>query len=105
MAYSDIALLQSDSDFIMRTAAAASTQPQIDGNPLDWAYAHMWDMAGQPSFGDKYAYALASGVVRPGNDPSVISDPEILAAVQSIEPGTQAAEPAADDDEPQQEQG
>lgn len=84
MAYSDIALLQQDNDFIMRTAAAASTQPDVTNNPLDWAMSHMWDMAGMPSFGDKYASALVAGIPRPGNDPSVISDPEILSAVQAI---------------------
>lgn len=86
MAYSDIAALTKDTDFLDRVSAAASTQPQIVENPPDWAFAHIWDMAGMPGFGDKYASALAAGIPRPGNDPSVISDPDILAAVQALAP-------------------
>lgn len=82
MAYSDIALLNSDSDFRQRTTACASTEGETD--PVTWANEHSWQMAGTPGFGDKYASAIISGVVRPGNDPSVISDGDILAAVQAL---------------------
>lgn len=82
MAYSDIALLSSDNDFIMRTRACVTTEGESD--PLGWTAAHQWQMAAMPTFGDKYAYAVLTGVIRPGNDQSVISDPEILSAVQSL---------------------
>lgn len=87
MAYSDVVLLASDNDFTMRTAACAATE-QIefsDGQSAsNWAFDHVWQMAAMPGFGDKYASALANGIVRPGNDPSVISDGDILSAVQSL---------------------
>lgn len=83
MAYSDIALLSADNDFIMRTRAAVAVEGEPD--PVGWTNEHQWAMAASPGFGDKYASALAAGIVRPGNDPSVISDPDILSAVQAIE--------------------
>lgn len=82
MAYSDVALLSADNDFILRTRAAVAQEGEPD--PVGWSNDHQWQMAGAPGFGDKYAYALASNVPRPGNDPSVISDPEILSAVQAL---------------------
>lgn len=84
MAYSDIALLSSDSDFIMRVSACAATESIAE--PNRWAMDHQWQMAAVPTFGEKYAYAIATGVARPGNDQSVIGDGEILSAVQSMEP-------------------
>lgn len=88
--YSDIALLSSDNDFIMRTRACAATEGELD--PVQWSQDHQWQMAATPGFGDAYAYALATGIVRPGNDPSVITDPMILSAVQALQSG----EPVAD---------
>ena len=82
MAYSDIALLSSDNDFIMRTRAAVAVEGEPD--PVQWSMDHQWQMAAIPGFGDQYASALAAGIVRPGNDPAVITDPQILSAVQSL---------------------
>lgn len=82
MAYSDVALLSSDSDFIQRTRAAVAQEGEPD--PVGWSNEHQWQMAGMPGFGDKYGYAVANGVPRPGNDQSVISDQDILSAVQSL---------------------
>jgi len=82
MAYSDIAMLAADNDFIYRTSACVSTQGEAD--PRQWALDHTWQMAGMPGFGDKYASAIANGIERPGYDPAVISDPDILSAVQSL---------------------
>jgi len=91
MAYSDVALLSADNDFIMRTRAAAAQEGEAD--PVQWSNAYIWQMAGSPGFGDKYASALAAEVPRPGNDQSVISDPEILSAIQALRTptGTQSA--------------
>ena len=83
MAYSDVALLANDGDFINRTAACATVE-MLPESGYEWAYAHNWQMASTPSFGDKYASALAAGVPRPGNDQAVINDAEILSAVQYL---------------------
>lgn len=82
MAYSDVALLEGDSDFRQRTRACVSQEGELD--PIGWSNEHSWQMAGTPGFGDAYAYALNAGVERPGNDPAVISDPMILSAVQAL---------------------
>ena len=88
MAFHDIALLAADGGFSNRVAACYATETleladAID--PLAWSFAHRWEVAAAPGFGDAYASALAGGVVEdPGTDPSVISDDQILAAVQSI---------------------
>jgi len=86
MAYSDVAALAADQDFMLRTTAAYATETLGDDttDPATWQSSHAWDMAAQPGFGDAYASALAGGVERPGNDPSVISDSQILSAVQSL---------------------
>lgn len=91
MAYSDIALLQQDSDFAFRTSAAYAVETLGDDggpDPGSWQAMHSWDMAAQPGFGDAYASALAADppVERPGNDPSVITDAQILSALQSLLP-------------------
>ena len=85
MAYSDQALLSGDGDFIARIAACAAVEVDLAGKaPQTWAAEHVWLVAAAPTFADKYASALAGGAVRPGNDQSVIADPEILAAVQAL---------------------
>lgn len=91
MAYSDIALLQGDPDFRARVTAAVSVEREagnlaaIDPNgTAQWVHERLWRFAAQPGFGDAYASAVLNGVERPGNDPSVISDAQILASVYSI---------------------
>ena len=82
MAYYDVSLLSADNDFIFRTRACVATEGVDD--PVQWSDAHMWEMAATPSFGDKYSYAIATGVQHPGRVESVISDADILSAVQAI---------------------
>jgi hypothetical protein len=87
MAYSDVAALTSDYDFSLRSQACYATEPAGDAAgsaPATWVAEHTWELAGQPGFGDAYASAIAAGVERPGNDQAVISDAQILGAVQSI---------------------
>jgi hypothetical protein len=90
MAYWDISALAADSDFALRTTAAYATQtPGAGGeDPPTWQAAHAWDMAAAPGFGDAYASAIAGGVERPGKDPAVITDGQILSAVQAILAGS-----------------
>jgi len=89
MAYADISLLQQDPDFAHRVTACYATETLEDQGAIDpgtWQAMHSWDMAAQPGFGDAYAYALANGNPRPGNDAAVITDEMILGAVQSLLP-------------------
>lgn len=85
MAYMDQAALSNDSDFMQRIAACAAVELDLaDQHPLSWASAHQWEIAAAPGFADAYASAVAGGVPRPGADPSVISDAQILSAVQAM---------------------
>jgi hypothetical protein len=88
MAYFDQATLSRDGDFMLRLAACAAVEITLgDAQPLDWAAEHQWQVAASPGFADAYASAVANGVERPGQDPSVISDAQILSAVQTLFPG------------------
>lgn len=82
MAYYDIALLSADNDFIQRIQACAATEGEPD--PRQFSSDHIWEIAATPEFGEKYSYALQTGVPNPGRDPAVISDIEILSSVQAI---------------------
>ena len=89
MAYSDVALLAADQDFRDRATAAVSIETEQGNLPLiedppRWVFERNWRYAAQPGFGDAYASAILNGVERPGNDPAVISDAQILAATYSI---------------------
>lgn len=84
MAFHDVALLHGDADFLLRASACYAVEPDTDSDPDAWASAHAWDLASAPGFGDAYASALAGGLTHPGADQSVISDNQILAAVQYL---------------------
>lgn len=87
MGYYDVSALASDGDFTQRTMAcyAIETASVADAtNPSAWWSEHNWEMAAAPGFGDAYASAVAGEVPNPGRDPSVISDAQILSAVQAI---------------------
>lgn len=97
MAYYDVSLLTQDGDFQQRVAAAYATETvdEVDDiNPSAWMNAHIWDMAAQPGFGDAYASALAGNVQNPGREQAVISDGQILSAVQHLM-SLEAPEPPA----------
>lgn len=89
MAFFDISLLRSDADFVARVTACASIEGKEPvggiGGPNQWTTDNMWTIAAAPGFGDKYAAALLNQIPRPGQDQSVISDPDILSVVQPME--------------------
>lgn len=89
MVYHDIGQLSRDQDFLLRVAACHAVEQltretEVPVNSEIWAGQNAWQMAAQPGFGDAYTYALNSDNESPGKDPSVITDAQILAAVQSI---------------------
>lgn len=96
MAYTDIAALQQDADFAFRVMAAYAVETLAEEDAIDpasWQSVHSWDMAAQPGFGDAYASAIAGGVPDPGKDPAVISDAQILAAMQTLLPEVVPSDP------------
>jgi hypothetical protein len=80
MAYYDGHLLAEDEDFQARCGFCA----EVEGWGWMDALAAIRKIAASPGFSDAYAYALATGVQNPGRDQSVISDAQVLAAIQAI---------------------
>ena len=87
MSYAALADLAHDDDFRQRVAACLATEPGTPAQPhvLAQADAVLWRVAAAPGFADAYAYAQATDVQRPGRAPEVISDAQILAAVQALD--------------------
>lgn len=79
---SSIALLSKDNDLQQRVTAAAALQRIPD--PSFWAMSHTWDYAARSTWGSKYQHAIDTFVQHPGRDDSVITDSDILSAVQEI---------------------
>ena len=83
MSYSAQAILAQDGDFLLRISACAAVEVDRTHQPNTWANEHIWRISAAPGFADAYEYAINTDVERPGNDPSVITDAQILAAVQA----------------------
>jgi hypothetical protein len=79
-------MLAQDGDFINRVSACAAVEVPHTYQPVQWTRDHIWWVAASPGFADAYEYALNVDppVERPGNDPAVITDAQILASVQAI---------------------
>lgn len=80
--YWSVSLIAADQDLQQRVVACAAIENIFD--PLTWAHAHAWDYASQPGWGEKWQYALDSGDTSPGRNDAVITDADILTAVQQI---------------------
>ena len=99
MAYTDIAELAGDIDFLARINAAYAVETLDDiANlnyvyPESWSQLHAWAIAAQPGYGAAYAYAKANGVADPGKNPAVITDAQITSGVQSVLNTTPSQEP------------
>lgn len=63
-------------------AAYGSIPPITD--PVQWAFEHSYDMCVAPQWGADYAYAVETGVERPGLEPSVIADNRIRSQVVAV---------------------
>ena len=83
MALSTVDDIAQDSDFRRRVQIAALKQGIP--NPESWAMNNMLQVACAPGFEEAYASAQANPYqVRNGENPSVISDGQIIAAVYAI---------------------
>ena len=80
--YYDVARAADDADLQSRCTACAS----LEGVPeaQSWVWAHRWQYAAQPGWGDAYSSALAADNPNPGRDPSVITEGMILSATQAL---------------------
>jgi hypothetical protein len=82
MSYLTQADLADDGDLRRRVTACAALEGIPE--PEAWAYAHRWELSAQPGWDAAYEYAINAEVERPGADAAVISDQQILAAVQTL---------------------
>jgi len=72
--------LSNDQDFMNRVGFCAETE----GFGFEWGIENRMAVAAAPGFSDAYESAVVSGVPNPGRDPAVISDAQILSAVQAL---------------------
>jgi hypothetical protein len=91
MSYYDGFALASDQDFVNRCGMCAATE----GLGFEWGIQNRYEIAAAPGFSDSYASALVSGVENPGRDESVISDGELLGAVQAVAAGSNSIKDAS----------
>jgi len=78
-----------DADFLNRCTSSAATEihtlvPGSPTQPQAWVYQNAWFLAASPGFDAKYESAIAGGIGRPGWESSVITDGDILSAVQGL---------------------
>jgi len=84
MALSDDAAMMSDADLRSRLIACARREG-ID-NPEQWVIDNLGALAAQPGWSDSWASGVERRRYTVGNDPAVITDGNITAAVQALKP-------------------
>lgn len=86
MSYATQSQLAQDQDFVNRCNACAAKEinPASPTNPLSYVATNIWALAAAPGFDAAYESAIAAGIGRPGWEPSVISDGQILSAMQAL---------------------
>jgi hypothetical protein len=72
--------LANDQHFLNRVGFCA----EIEGLGFEWGIEHRMQVAAAPGFAEAYESAIVAEVPNPGLDPAVISDPQILSAVQAV---------------------
>lgn len=83
MSYNAQAIIAHDQQILNRVIACAASE-NVPDHPVAWVNNRAWRFAAQPGWGSKYASALAANIPDPGLDESVISDADILTAVQLL---------------------
>ena len=83
--YLSIATIAYDQSLAARVTACAAQEGEAE--PDMWAADHRWQYAAQPGWGAAWDSALAGGIQDPGGNPGVITDGQILSAVQSLQGG------------------
>jgi hypothetical protein len=83
MSYNTIAQSANDYDLLRRVAASAA-QEGVEGDAIQWANEHIWQVVTASDIEAAYASALIALNPAPGKDESVVTDGMILAAVQPL---------------------
>lgn len=82
MSYWDVAQMSADLDLTARVAACAAQESKP--NPVQWAADHMLLLAASPGWEQAWASAMAANNPYPGRDAGVVTDGQILSAVQPM---------------------
>ena len=82
MSYWDISNMADDVDLQSRVAACAAQEQ--DGEPRAWMYENILNVCAAPGWDQAWSSAVAAWRPRPGRDPAVITDDQILASVQAV---------------------
>jgi hypothetical protein len=73
-------VLANDQDFMKRIGYCS----EVEGFGYEWGIEHRMSVAASPGFAEAYESAILNEVPNPGRDPAVISDGQILSAVQAV---------------------
>ncbi len=84
MSYNAIAAAAQDADLKRRVAACFAQETTGPEQPPALAELHMWRIVANGPIADAYSYAVATDVPNPGKDEAVVTDAQILAAVEAI---------------------
>lgn len=91
MSYTSIIEIHQSGSLMSRITACAAMEG-IE-NPQDWVMARMWMFAAQPGWAEDWDYARDTYTLEKNPDtgvrPDVISDTDILAAVQALRAANQ----------------
>ena len=84
MSYNAIAAAAQDADLKRRVAACFAQETTGPEQPPALAELHIWRIVANGPIADAYSYAVATDVPNPGKDEAVVTDAQILAAVEAI---------------------
>ena len=84
MSYNAIAAAAQDHDLRQRVAACFAQETTGPEQPEALAALHMWRIVANGPIADAYSYAVATDVPNPGKDEAVVTDANILDAVEAI---------------------
>ena len=84
MSYNAIAAAAQDHDLRQRVAACFAQETTGPEQPEALASVHMWRIVANGPIADAYSYAVATDVPNPGKDEAVVTDANILAAVEDV---------------------
>lgn len=83
MSYSDIADITESTSLRRRLHAAAAQEGKP--KPVEvWVSTYIWEIASSPGWAAAWASAVAGDIEDPGADEGVITDAQILAAIQPL---------------------
>jgi hypothetical protein len=84
VSYWDISNMSGNADLTARVQACAAQEVDTV-DPYTWTAEHLLVLCASPGWADAWASALASDNPTPGKDPAVITDGQILSAVQQLD--------------------